>query len=315
MRSEVKYSFIVPMYNVENYIEQCIESILMQDYDSYELLLINDGSTDRTEEKCRKYLGDERIRYFYKENGGLSDARNFGIERSGGEYLIFMDSDDFYECAFLDALNCLIEAGDPDITVINHMTYYERTGKKTVRKRRGDIARTDFFRYNIYKASACDKIVKSSLIKENGVFFPRGYLSEDILWCGKLLLYNPGISYFDLPVYAYRQRSGSISHSAGEKNISDIFKMVSELLAGNCPEIVRTYLSFEYACLLFMISKQDQKSIKANREKFRKYDFLLSYAVTGKALAVRYLYRFLGYGLTCRVLKIKARLDAGKLGV
>lgn len=88
-------SVILPIYNVENYLRQCLDSIIEQTFHNLEILLVNDGSTDGSGKICQEYLKkDSRIRYFEKENGGLSDARNYGIERAQGEYITFIDSDD-----------------------------------------------------------------------------------------------------------------------------------------------------------------------------------------------------------------------------
>lgn len=95
-------SIIVPIYNVEKFLPRCIESICNQTYENIEILLINDGSTDESEQICVDFMArDPRIRYFLKENGGLSDARNYGIERACGKYLAFIDSDDFVESDFI----------------------------------------------------------------------------------------------------------------------------------------------------------------------------------------------------------------------
>ena len=98
-------SIIVPVFNTEKYLHQCLDSILSQSYGNFECLLINDGSTDASASICREYVAkDARFRYFEKENGGVSSARNLGIERSGGAYITFIDSDDWVEfdiCIYL----------------------------------------------------------------------------------------------------------------------------------------------------------------------------------------------------------------------
>ena len=103
-------SVIVPVYNVEEYLKQCLDSILEQTFSNYEVILVNDGSTDSSGLICQEYAEkDARIRYFEKENGGLSDARNYGIEQAQGEYLTFVDSDDFLDASHLTILyNALV---------------------------------------------------------------------------------------------------------------------------------------------------------------------------------------------------------------
>ena len=94
----MKFSFVVPIYNVEAYLERCIESIISQTYGDFEVILVDDGSPDSSLEICRKYEKmDDRISVYSKENGGLSDARNYGLARASGEYVIFVDSDDYID--------------------------------------------------------------------------------------------------------------------------------------------------------------------------------------------------------------------------
>ena len=101
-------SIIVPIYNVENYLRQCLDSIMNQTYRNFECLLINDGSSDNSEDICREYVSkDSRFRYFEKENGGVSSARNLGIECSGGAYITFIDADDWVDSDyFRSSLQC-----------------------------------------------------------------------------------------------------------------------------------------------------------------------------------------------------------------
>ena len=111
-------SVIVPVYNTEKYLRKCIESILSQSYKNIELLLINDGSTDSSAEICREYLNkDKRCYYFEKENGGLSDARNYGIERASGEYITFLDSDDFFMEKAIEKLYATALLADSDLII------------------------------------------------------------------------------------------------------------------------------------------------------------------------------------------------------
>ena len=110
MRNEL-ISIIVPIYNVEKYLRQCLDSIMNQTYRNFECLLINDGSSDNSEDICREYVSkDSRFRYFEKENGGVSSARNLGIEHSKGEYITFIDSDDWVDSDYLEVLyNSLVD--------------------------------------------------------------------------------------------------------------------------------------------------------------------------------------------------------------
>ena len=124
-------SIIVPIFNTEKYLHQCLDSILSQSYENFECLLINDGSTDASASICREYVAkDARFRYFEKENGGVSSARNLGIERSGGgAYITFIDSDDWVEFDYLEVLYSAIIQENADISVSTYRVYEMSTNQ------------------------------------------------------------------------------------------------------------------------------------------------------------------------------------------
>ena len=121
-----KISVIVPVYNIEHYIEECIKSILNQTFKEFELLLVDDGSTDSSLNICRGYeKKDNRIKVIHKKNGGLSDARNVGIEKACGKYICFIDGDDFIANDTLENMYNLILKNNSQIAVCNMVRYYE----------------------------------------------------------------------------------------------------------------------------------------------------------------------------------------------
>jgi len=124
---ELKFSIIVPVYNVEDYIHECVNSILAQSFDSYEILLINDGSTDKSASICDQFaLSHRNVIVIHKKNGGLSDARNVGIKNAKGEYIIFIDSDDYIEKNTLDVFaKELCEADNPDVMITRIKQVYQ----------------------------------------------------------------------------------------------------------------------------------------------------------------------------------------------
>ena len=111
-------SIIIPVYNAEKYLRQCLDSIINQTYTNFEVLLVNDGSTDSSGMICQEYVeNDSRFRYFEKENGGASSARNLGLERSGGAYITFIDSDDWVTPEYLEVLYTTLKENDVDISI------------------------------------------------------------------------------------------------------------------------------------------------------------------------------------------------------
>lgn len=115
MAKNIKISVIVPVYNVEKYIRQCLESIINQTYKNLEIIIVNDGTRDNSMKIVEEYLSDERIRVINKENGGISSARNRGIEEATGEYVSFVDSDDWLEIDLYERIVQILEGNKVDI--------------------------------------------------------------------------------------------------------------------------------------------------------------------------------------------------------
>ena len=128
MKNEYLISIIVPVYNVEPFISECINSILIQSYKNFELILVNDGSTDNSPTICEQYASkDKRIKVIHKANGGLSDARNWGLKFSSGDYVVFLDSDDYWnDCDALFSLNSLLNKySEVDVVFFRRFTFEE----------------------------------------------------------------------------------------------------------------------------------------------------------------------------------------------
>ena len=123
--NDIKFSIIVPAYNVADYIGDCLDSILNQTYKNFEVLVVNDGSTDNTHNICEYYKNkDSRILVFNKTNGGLSDARNYGMKRATGEYIVFIDSDDYIHTNSLEEFSKKLY-GNPDVLITRLVQTYE----------------------------------------------------------------------------------------------------------------------------------------------------------------------------------------------
>ena len=211
-------SIIVPVYNVEQYLRECIESLKKQTYSNVEIILVDDGSKDQSSTICDDLaMEDERIHAFHKTNGGLSDARNFGIEKSNGIYISFVDSDDIVSADFIQSMYDNITANDVKIAACGYCHYYDS----------GDMVKINFDGINKYydnyeaqkylniigyfNVSACNKLFYRDLFKS--IFFPVGKKSED--WYVMYLLIEAagGIYYNSQIKYFYRQRQGSITKS------------------------------------------------------------------------------------------------------
>lgn len=216
-------SVIAPIYNTEKYLRKCIESILSQSYRNIELLLINDGSPDSSAEICREYLDkDKRCYYFEKENGGLSDARNYGIERATGEYITFVDSDDFLMDLALEKLHATALLGESDLVVGGFCHFDSPNFYIFDRKRFGNLPITIVekeFAVNqmdemfevpfLCYSTAWGKLYKSSLFKE--IRYPLGKYAEDQFTTWKLYLASEKIAVCNHTIYAYRKNYEGLS--------------------------------------------------------------------------------------------------------
>lgn len=212
-------SIIVPVFNVENYLGDCIESILKQTYTFFELILVDDGSTDSSYKICEEYAAtDKRIKLYKKENGGLSDARNYGLDHAKGKYVTFIDSDDYVENNFVEALYYSIQKNSSDIAVAAYrrvtddgdISYDIKPGEKSECWSNIDALILMLYQ-KIISISACSKLYSIELFNE--IRFPKGKLYEDILTVPQLFLNAKKISYENKSLLNYRIRKGSITAS------------------------------------------------------------------------------------------------------
>lgn len=227
MNSEL-ISIIVPIYNVEKYLRQCLDNIAAQTYQNFECLLINDGSPDNSADICREYVEkDSRFKYFEKENGGLSDARNYGIRQSKGSYLTFVDSDDWLEHDALARLYDALKKENADISIGRYNCY--------------DESRCQYLFYNSNPDDSLEmrngnwtvaylKLFKRELLEN--LPFPLGKIAEDTYWTWKVLLKASRVVYLNSYIYWYRVGlTGTLSNIWSEKRIYDEIEAREEKLA------------------------------------------------------------------------------------
>ncbi|GAA0768001.1 glycosyltransferase [Clostridium subterminale] len=213
-----KISVILPSYNVEKYIGKCIDSLINQSYENIEIIIVNDGSTDRTLEVAKEYSKvDSRINIINQENKGVSCARNNAIKKSTGSYIIFIDPDDYLHEDFVKSLYDRLVESNSDLTICGHTKVYDNLYKtksktsKTIFK--GDeIFKEYFIGESTLTVLMCDKIFKSKIIKENNIYCPEEVTSgQDQVFILEYLVYCNSVSTIDNNYYYYYQRVGSKS--------------------------------------------------------------------------------------------------------
>ena len=234
-------SIIVPIYNVEKYLRMCLDSIEHQTYSNIEVLLINDGSPDSSGEICQEYVArDSRFRYFEKENGGLSDARNYGIERSNGMYLTFVDSDDWLSLTYVEDLYQAAIRNDAD-TVVSHYTLYNENDKNYYVHIWDDYYEKTYTLEEIIEAlpslelnglifvTSWGNLFKKKLF--NNIRFPKGKEIEDSRTNYKLFFTSERVTYIHKEIYYHREGIESITSNINEKLLTDVLECLLERLA------------------------------------------------------------------------------------
>lgn len=212
-------SVIVPVYNVKDYLKECIDSIIAQDYLDIEILLIDDGSTDGSGEVCDEYARNHAVvTAYHKKNGGLSSARNYGISHANGEYYCFIDSDDYISRDFVSTLFYDVSNSSVKIASVGYLRFYEDgTEEEMVISNIKDCfvnleAQVHLNQYGYYGVPAWNKLFHKTLFEE--IRFPEGKLSEDWFIMYRLIEKSKGICFNSEIKYFYRQRQGSITKSS-----------------------------------------------------------------------------------------------------
>ena len=223
MSREPLLSVIIPVYNVEEYLGKCVDSILNQTYSNLEIILINDGSKDGSGSICDIYgQKDPRVRVIHKENGGLSSARNTGMEAAAGEYITFVDSDDWIEEDAYAHLMELMERYQVKLVCGGNYDVDGGTGERTlgVCPEREEVVTAEEFVGRMFMwqgcdSSACDKIYHRSLLEN--FRYPEGRVCEDVAVTYKIVLGTDRAAFSERPFYNYYHRPGSITISTAEE--------------------------------------------------------------------------------------------------
>lgn len=257
----MKLSIIVPMYNVENYIQQCLDSLVMQTLQDFEIIVVNDGSTDQGPQIVDHMVDQypHLIQQLHKPNGGLSDARNFAIDYAKGDYIAFLDSDDYVDSTLYEKMVNLMDEGY-DVVVTNIEYFYENGNPSWTMKglttwscdtRSKQALLSPMFAWN--------KIYKAKFFKEDGYRYPLNTWYEDIPVTTPIFASTQRIGFLDETLIHYRQREGSIMSVTKSERLKEIFgvmQLVREKMHVN--QLYDTYfeeleyLHIEHLCLYGM---------------------------------------------------------------
>lgn len=221
MSGQERISVIIPVYNVENYLRNCLDSVLHQTFEPYEVILVDDGSTDRSGAICDEYVGKHpRFRVIHGSNRGLSAARNTGIDLASGDYFAFVDSDDQLHPDYLNVLMQLIRKYDADVAAcgfVKAATPSETDcwgGEDRVEIRRGKEVLEKINQNDVVVTVAWNKLYDRKFFKEYGLRYPEGKCYEDMYLTPQILFHSRTMVLTGQKLYFYRQRPDSITGSA-----------------------------------------------------------------------------------------------------
>lgn len=278
MINNEKVSIIVPMYKVEKYLKECIESIINQTYKNLEIILVDDGSPDNSGKIADEYTKkDSRIKVIHKENGGLSDARNAGMDVATGSYIMFTDSDDFLTANACEILINKIKKEDADYVIGNYIncnedgTLWEKEifNKEKYKEFRLSIKDyTDSF--FIMNSSVCNKMFKTEFIRKLNLKFVKGLPAEDAIFTTYCFIKSSKVYYVPDIVYVYRQRNAgtSISMNCTLKyfnGISKAYKIIYDNFKEN--NELEFYRFFYAKSMTYMLYKFIDSQLLEEEEK------------------------------------------------
>lgn len=228
-------SVIVPVYKVEPYLRQCVDSILSQTFRDFELILVDDGSPDGCPAICDEYAGqDSRVKVIHKENGGLSSSRNAGLDVASGEYISFVDSDDWIQLEYLERMLAAINNNHADMAMCGVEKFWEDKPRAEEFPLADECLSHDkavsLMTTSIwYHMIACNKLYRKSLF--DGIRFPEGYLHEDEAVIHRIIDQCAKVAMVKEPMYHYRQTAGSIMHQVYRIQRSDIITALADRVA------------------------------------------------------------------------------------
>lgn len=299
-------SVIVPCYNVEQYLPKCVDSILCQTYQNLEIWLVDDGSPDNSGQICDDYAKkDNRIKVIHKPNGGLSDARNVAIDQATGEWITFVDSDDYIADDYVDTLYRMVEKYDCEVAVAWHTTFKEGgepvmlTIKPVEEKMKPLYAVEQMFYQEKFDNSAWGKLYHRKLFS-TGIRYPKGLIYEDMATTYLLMLESNGVAFTNRVIYNYLLRASSIEGEYNPKKIKsglaitalmdthrDLLKPIEK--AYRCRK-----LSLYYHLIIPMPKDAEGRGVMANYIRKNRWKVLIDSRARKKA-RVAALFSYLGF--------------------
>lgn len=314
-------SIIIPVYNARKYLPDCLFSILKcQGFQDFEVILINDGSTDGSGEMCDEYAKkDKRIKVIHGENGGASKARNTGIRKAVGKYILFIDSDDFIADNSIEKIVATIaDEGETDVVLLNATSIFPDGSRKPhvkfVKKhfygqKQGNVL------INISKKlpdCVWGKLIKRKIIVMNDIYFTEGIICEDVDFVMNLFMHAKTYNSTDFDFYYYRDgREGSVMNTRSNKLFTDVLFIISkwlkmaETIYKEHDLVIYNWTLLTYCWVLIprysILSWKDKKLYKRKVDELR---WLLDYSVDKKVVIIRICYKLSWLGFVSGMMAL-----------
>lgn len=330
-------SVVIPVYNAEKYLKRCVESVLEQTHQDVQVILVNDGSKDNSPQICDEYAQkDKRVQVIHQENKGLSEARNAGFKVAKGQFLLFLDSDDFW--IYNDGLETLLS--NPVVSK-DDFIYMEFNRCRYVPSKDCyfnfpifpekltevcDVLTVvhELVTHGMFPMSACTKLLNREFLVREGISFIPGLLSEDTPWFMDILRKAKGsISYMNYYLYGNRAEVlTSITSTFSGKKIDDILYIIDteskntkeSFLPEDTKSEMMSSLAYKYTLLMIQYFTNKNKVDKAYRNKMKDHEWILKYDIHPKVKKVNMLKRYLGGYLSSYILsKYMKNKDSIKL--
>lgn len=316
------FSIVVPVYKTEQYLDHCVESVLAQTWRDFELILVDDGSPDRCGAICDGWAKkDSRIRVIHQDNGGLSAARNAGIAGACGEYIMFLDSDDWWAGdQVLAQIASHLERTDADVVSFNYRKEYNGDLQplyfaQSIPSSRMSLSVQEMMDTGCWVTGACNKAVRRSLLTGQQLYFRTGITAEDIDWTLRLALAAQRFAFANVCVFIYRQHGESISNSPTVEKIQCLCGNVREcvaLLERAQPEkaaALRPFVAYQYGTLLHNVANLHREQRKAGlMMAVNEMSSLLDWGGGPKIRLLRRCRDLVGMEMTLKMLRLRQTL-------
>lgn len=320
----MKISFIIPVYNVENYLPECVESILNQGELDYEVLLVNDGSTDGSGKLCDEYAQKHHcVRVIHMDNNGAASARNTGLEHAKGKYVAFVDSDDRIAAGSVPKLMQWIDEGGADLCFLEGIKFFpdgkqiplgDNIIRSEVRGKSKEEVCMHLASRPKFAGSACTKLFRKDFLDEHQMRFQAGRRhAEDLTLCRDCILRAQTYDALSMPYYEYRQdRAGSVTDTLGVAGFYDLCNFVAEsaeILTRDREAIdtvsgcIMSFAAYEYSIVIWYYSLLKKQDKPEAMRMMKRYEWVMKFGTTTKLRATKLASHLIGLKMTSWLFK------------